>query len=299
MMSPTEAARQVLRTLFLEWKLCIPRLLMSSCNEHLRAGSRCWMIIAILRPVDHKRRVELEREREETHLRDSRTDYYDKSRVVSRIHNGNELVLELVMNLNQVQEGHVFSITQRSTAMSNWARVVYTIIHVQSRRQECCFYDDAPTTYYPACCPICDIATNNVNPFWTAVDASPSWPHLHFCPFPQSSASSACRVEKTDVIHTSGSNLGEGGSHLIVIWLLFICETFLQIFFKIFMRLQSQIVFSNRCISNWFGQMLIKLFLGTVLFRNEFHMLGPLCMYVPIHAPHGRARLSWVFSWPA
>ena len=28
---------------------------MSSCNEHLRAGSRCWMIIAILRPVDHKR----------------------------------------------------------------------------------------------------------------------------------------------------------------------------------------------------------------------------------------------------
>lgn len=92
---------------------------MSSCNEHLRAGSRCWMIIAILRPVDHKRRVELEREREETHLRDSRTDYYDKSRVVSRIHNGNELVLELVMNLNQVQEGHVFSITQRSTAMSN------------------------------------------------------------------------------------------------------------------------------------------------------------------------------------
>ena len=184
MKSPTEAARQVLRTLFLEWKLCIPRLLMSSCNEHLRAGSRCWMIIAILRPVDHKRRVELERG-EETHLRDSRTDYYDKSRVVSRIHNGNELVLELVMNLNQVQEGHVFSITQRSTAMSNWARVVYTIIHVQSRRQECCFYDDddAPT-YYPACCPICDIATNNVNPFWTAVDASPSWPHLHFCPFP-------------------------------------------------------------------------------------------------------------------
>ena len=203
------------------------------------------------------------------------------------------------MNLNQVQEGHVFSITQRSTAMSNWARVVYHH-HVQSRRQECCFYDDAPTTYYPACCPICDIATNNVNPFWTAVDASPSWPHLHFCPFPQSSASSACRVEKTDVIHTSGSNLGEGGSHLIVIWLLFIRETFLQIFSKIFMRgCKSQIVFSNRCISNWFGQMLIKLFLGTVLFRNEFHMLGPLCMYVPIHAPHGRARLSWVFSWPA
>ena len=72
------------------------------------------MIIAILRPVDHKRRVELERG-EETHLRDSRTDYYDKSRVVSRIHNGNELVLELVMNLNQVQEGHVFSITQRDS----------------------------------------------------------------------------------------------------------------------------------------------------------------------------------------
>ena len=88
---------------------------MSSCNEHLRAGSRCWMIIAILRPVDHKK----SRERERRGDSETRTDYYDKSRVVSRIHNGNELVLELVMNLNQVQEGHVFSITQRSTAMSN------------------------------------------------------------------------------------------------------------------------------------------------------------------------------------
>ena len=182
------------------------------------------------------------------------------------------------MNLNQVQEGHVFSITQRSTAMSNWARVVYTIIHVQSRRQECCFYDDAPTTYYPACCPICDIATNNVNPFWTAVDASPSWPHLHFCPFPQSSASSACRGEKTDVIHTSGSNLGEGGSHLIVIWLLFIRETFLQIFFKIFMRLQSQ-------IGGFLQQMHFK------LIWSNAHQVIP--RYSPIQewVPHARTSM--------
>ena len=200
MMSPTEAARQVLRTLFLEWKLCIPRLLMSSCNEHLRAGSRCWMIIAILRPVDHKRRVELERE--ETHLRDSRTDYYDKSRVVSRIHNGNELVLELVMNLNQVQEGHVFSITQRSTAMSNWARVVYHH-HVQSRRQECCY--DAPASYRAAApyVILLQIMSIRSGQLWMHPPADPTalfraLPLLH-------------GGEKADVIHTFGSNLGEEG----------------------------------------------------------------------------------------
>ena len=57
-----------------------PKLsLLQFSNESLRLFWLCMMIIAILESVDHSITVD---------------NYYDKSRVVSRIKNGNEVVLQ-------------------------------------------------------------------------------------------------------------------------------------------------------------------------------------------------------------